>query len=122
MNSIVKEEWLKALRSGEYKQGDGCLKSGDEFCCLGILSDIYAKEKSLQWRPEFFNAAKDDSEDKFIYERAAIPRAFVCEWAELSEPNPKIKPIKVGAPDSLAAMNDAGYTFNEIADVIEEQL
>lgn len=126
MNSTVKEKWLKALRSGEYKQGYGCLKSGDEFCCLAVLSDIYAKENNSQWKPGCFNAVvnelHDSPEDKFIYERAGTLRVFICEWAELAERDPKIKPPKEGAPDSLAKMNDAGYTFKEIADVIEEQL
>ena len=40
-----KRQWLKALRSGEYKQGVGALKSmaGDtgeqQFCCLGVARD-----------------------------------------------------------------------------------
>jgi hypothetical protein len=40
----VKRKWLKALRSGEYRQGRGCLRSKgktfDTFCCLGVLLDI----------------------------------------------------------------------------------
>lgn len=31
-------KWLKALRSGDYKQGNGHLKTADnKFCCLGVL-------------------------------------------------------------------------------------
>lgn len=121
MNSKVKEQWLKALRSGEYKQGNGCLKSGDEFCCLGVLTDIYAKENNLQWKGGFSADAKTET-DKVIYGKEAIPRAFVCEWAGLSEPNPKIKPIEKNGLDSLAGINDEGYTFEQIADIIEQQL
>lgn len=40
MKAVWKKRWLKALRSGEYKQGVGYLKNGDEFCCLGVLCDL----------------------------------------------------------------------------------
>lgn len=30
-------KWLAALRSGEYKQGKGSLKSHEGYCCLGVL-------------------------------------------------------------------------------------
>ena len=117
MNSKVKEQWLKALRSGEYKQGAGCLKNNDEFCCLGVLSDIYAKEKNLKWNDEFYDRGIDDG---FIYGRSAIPSNFVCKWAELKEPNPVV--YLDGCIDSVARMNDEGYTFEQIADVIEKEL
>jgi len=31
-----KEKWLKALRSGEYKQGEGYLLINNTLCCLGV--------------------------------------------------------------------------------------
>lgn len=37
MDPNVKTLWLKALRSGNYKQGYMKLRSGDRFCCLGVL-------------------------------------------------------------------------------------
>lgn len=30
------EKWIAALRSGEYKQGEGSLFDGDSYCCLGV--------------------------------------------------------------------------------------
>lgn len=39
----IKDMWIEALLSGNYKQGKKCLcrsgKEGDEFCCLGVLCD-----------------------------------------------------------------------------------
>ncbi len=32
--------WTKALRSGEYAQGESWLRCEDTFCCLGVLADI----------------------------------------------------------------------------------
>lgn len=41
MDPELKARWLTALRSGQYKQGQGKLRSGDEcFCCLGVLGDV----------------------------------------------------------------------------------
>ena len=41
MNQEIKKKWLKALRSGGYKQTRGKLKSRNgSFCCLGVLCDI----------------------------------------------------------------------------------
>ena len=34
------ESWIKALRSGKYKQGRRQLRSGDKYCCMGVLCDI----------------------------------------------------------------------------------
>ncbi len=44
MPRILRRKWIKALRSGEYVQGQGCLrqKRGKEqsYCCLGVLHDV----------------------------------------------------------------------------------
>jgi hypothetical protein len=49
MDPEVKAKWLVALRDPETKQTKGCLRRGDSFCCLGVLSDIYAKEHGIEW-------------------------------------------------------------------------
>lgn len=46
MDAKLKEDWVKALRSGGYRQGIGKLRSGDEFCCLGVLCQIAGVEIS----------------------------------------------------------------------------
>ena len=51
MKSELKQQWIKALTSGEYKQGHGSLKSGNQygtrFCCLGVLEDIVLKNDPI---------------------------------------------------------------------------
>ena len=37
MNKRIKAKWLKALRSGRYKQGHNRLYEDREYCCLGVL-------------------------------------------------------------------------------------
>ena len=40
------QKWVEALRSGEYKQGVGCLYDSrhDKYCCLGVACKVYEKE------------------------------------------------------------------------------
>lgn len=54
MRKSVKKLWLAALKSGEYKHGEGRLRypstgdpeSPERFCCLGVLCDV-AKKKGV---------------------------------------------------------------------------
>jgi len=56
----LKTKWLKALRSGHYKQGRGQLCTSPKpgkfrYCCLGVLAQIDGKLKSTTlggWRKE----------------------------------------------------------------------
>ena len=48
MDKDIKTQWVGALRSGEYTQGIGSLKSkGSDkelsHCCLGVLCTLYDK-------------------------------------------------------------------------------
>jgi len=111
MNEQVKEKWLSALRSGDYKQTKSCLHKGDGFCCLGVLCDLYGKEHNVEWKLV----------DAGIYyefqDKKAILPLSVIEWAGVEDDNPEIC-----GETPLSRLNDTGYTFNEIADIIEEHL
>jgi len=52
MKPQIKEKWIAALRSGKYKQGHAVLKQTyddqDLYCCLGVLCDLYIKDKKLK--------------------------------------------------------------------------
>ena len=44
LDKKLKTNWIKALLSGDYKQGKICLKNEKgEYCCLGVLADICGK-------------------------------------------------------------------------------
>lgn len=38
--------WIKALRSGNYKQTESVLRKDDCFCALGVLCDVLTKDPS----------------------------------------------------------------------------
>lgn len=40
MDKEIRGKWIKALRSGEYKQSYGDLRYFNKFCALGVLCDV----------------------------------------------------------------------------------
>jgi len=124
MNQQIKEHWVAALRSGEYQQTTGELRNGNGFCCLGVLCDLYLKEKGKQWEVV--------SEDCFYFPALnleVLPKE-VMDWAELSSYNPNVTverfnhAIQEDTPLNieLSYLNDTDHDFKMIAALIEEQL
>lgn len=114
MNTLLLAEWITALRSGKYKQTTGQLcKQDDElnersYCCLGVATELIKG-------PEHFD---------YSYNRAqALPPAEVDKIILCPDPYnpPSLNSIALNtACSSLATLNDEkGYSFNQIADVIE---
>jgi hypothetical protein len=112
MNPEVKTRWVAALRSGEYRQGDGCLRNiADEFCCLGVLCDVHEVGGwHLDGGREFTYAGYDNE----------LPPPDLKEWAGLDWQSTYV--VIDGVLNTLYHHNDNGRTFAEIADAIEEQL
>lgn len=103
MKAAVKKRWIRALRSGEYKQGTSRLhwKDGD-MCCLGLLYDI---EFDGDW----------ELRGNLLWEVDGRTATLSIDFR-----------IRVGLSLSeectLTVMNDNGRNFQEIADYIEEYL
>lgn len=103
MNEEIKTKWIAALRSGKYKQGEGCLRNGNSFCCLGVLCDI---KNPNGWENNSFNDGGEEAVK-------VLPEA-VRNWAGLPATNgSNLNGI------CLAELNDEGYSFEHIANVIE---
>lgn len=137
MNQDIKKEWIKALRSGKYKQTTAALKNKQGLCCLGVLCEIFSEEKDIPWSWE--DEENDDA--SFIYETGILP-VEVLDWAGLPREVPvgnfthcnnqviipgRIHPDTGVEQISLTMLNDgcAGqskHNFNEIADIIEKEL
>jgi hypothetical protein len=110
----VVSRWVKALRSGEYKQGKEWLhqkndRGQDRFCCLGVLCDLAVKAKVI-------SAPVADNE-VFIYDKedTHLPPK-VRKWAGIKTPNGDFE-----FGDSLAEVNDDGKKFTTIAKIIESK-
>lgn len=126
MNPEIKEKWVKALRSGVYKQGSGVLRSTNErYCCLGVLCEIYKEETGDgEW---IAGQPGDTGMYTFLGSRGYLPAA-VQNWSliqgggQASLPNSmEIRVEGAGvACRSLSGLNDSGYySFEDIAKVIE---
>ena len=120
MNKVIKKKWVDALRSGEYTQGYDILKSGEgEYCCLGVLCDLAVKE-NIAKEDHALNTFITQTDYYFDGERGVLPISVVS-WAGLDSYYVQVE--YKNFPVALDELNDAkGLTFNEIADLIEEQL
>ena len=107
MKEDIKNRWIDALKSGKYKQFDHRLKSGDgsAHCCLGVLCEL----------------AVEDGIIRTVGHGLYLDQT-VMEWAEMSDNSAKFPDPEVKYPaNCLAALNDKGYSFEQIAEIIEEK-
>lgn len=123
MKAEIKTKWLEALRSGKYKQGQIHLRTGDNFCCLGVLCELARQEKVVKTE-ESYQIGGDDTllyyyggNDSFLPEE-------VMDWADLDSNDPEVHSTlpNIYGFRSLSELNDSNVSFNEIADLIETQI
>lgn len=122
MNQDIKQKWVAALRSGEYVQDTQHLRTCDGFCCLGVLSDLHVKETgTMSWTTACegtFYELEDDHGSTIDDEHLLTS---TTEWAQLDWVDPPV--IYNDQVVSLSHLNDIkGLSFQQIADIIEEQL
>ncbi len=140
MKRAERDEWVRALRSGEYPQATGYLMTvigqtdtGEDkfgFCCLGVKCDLDVKAGRygiVAQRPEYlhkFKFAIDPPKEASAswsgsWHDAMPGSAIVAAWGITQE-----------IADKLANMNDGEndhreggpLTFAQIADWIEENV
>ena len=113
MEKTIRQDWIKALRSGEYKQGSNALKTQHDgelvrYCCLGVLAKILGAKfvksrKRLSTNATYWHLGKETKGN------GLLPPTYVDLDRETQ--------------DDLACMNDGdNKTFNQIADWIEEHV
>ena len=112
--------WVKALRSGDYIQGKGYLHMEDRFCCLGVACDLFKEQLGL--------TVRDNLEDEPVVvtydgEDGTLPEA-VSTLTGVDRLGSLRSEVMVSgtAIYTFIELNDtAEFTFDQIADVIEEQ-
>lgn len=118
MDKKLKAKWVKALRSGDYQQGEGVLRSGDRFCCLGVLCDL-VDSKAWDQPAEVGYMLKSRTKKTIAYrftsgrerDRYEIPYMLRKDLG-----------ITTFQQSELIGMNDEGRPFAAIADFIEREL
>ena len=101
--------WVKALRSGKYKQTTSVLHDEEGFCCLGVACDISGLGK---WKSGLYE--KRYAIDGGAGSVSVLPIP-VRDWLGLKSTNPTV------GQKQLSIYNDAGKSFEEIADIIERE-
>jgi len=102
MNKQLKSKWVKALRSGKYRQGFGTLKKRHDinhrtvYCCLGVLRELMPAP----------------------YQKLESKNGGTLSKGQLT-----VADISYKVQNRLVNMNDGFHnSFTEIADYIEQKL
>lgn len=118
-----KEKWITALRSGEFKQDHGYLKTDQGHCCLGVAVEVCGNGfQQLEYEIHY--------DDRKFYktlfgsnchlDRKDIPGAAYDALHQRGSLNSAIGDCEI--QDYLSVLNDNDETFNTIADWIEANL
>lgn len=103
MNADIRARWLAALRSGEYRQGQGRLRDGNAFCCLGVCAMIIDSE-GWQIQPG----------GRWLHQDR-LATLSLCTLASIG--------LTYHEQSMLSSMNDdESLPFPEIADWIEQNI
>jgi len=101
IDAKLKQDWLDALRSDDYKQGKGSLKSYGRYCCLGVLAVVAGLP---------FKASENCQRN-------------IDDGTKWGSYDPLEKLITKHHVNELWHMNDIeDKTFNQIADWIEKNI
>lgn len=133
MDQTVKANWVAALESGKYEQATGCLNSGRGMCCLGVLTDLYGKEKGLSWARESLD--QNYHLGGLEYLESGLAGKEVLDWSGIStragslpfvtrdtykfHGEDQVDPDDISYQACLSELNDGGVSFSQIADLIK---
>jgi hypothetical protein len=139
MDDILADKWIAALRSGKYTQTTNALRADDRFCCLGVLCDISNKGKWSTDRGRDYSAFVFENETCIRKDLEGMHAAVGlnsdsgdiplwrnmrrCMGDVLAPKDSKDRALEEHDEHSvaicLAELNDSGFSFNQIADVID---
>jgi hypothetical protein len=109
MKADIKAAWLAKLRSGEFAQGSGQLRTWDadkkvwQYCCLGVLCEMSGLG---EWEERLRVSV-------YLGSKHYLP-VEVAEWAGIDPDCGNV----LGVQRRLGTLNDSGASFIAIADAI----
>lgn len=107
------KKWVDALRSGQYKQGQGQLSVDNKYCCLGVLCDVLGVESKLVGIGKYYYDTLDEE-----WVASSLPKQVQLELGitilgDFKQSDNTYR--------SLSHCNDVlNLNFNQIADWIEK--
>lgn len=121
-----KRLWLEGLRSEEFAQTKGALRDDEGYCCLGVLCEVAIKAGVII---EVSEPSPGDDGKWGFDGNTDLPPDSVIEWAfGISDVSLEVlvdsdEHDGVRYPHELTELNDtSGWTFEEIANAVEEQM
>jgi len=138
MKKDIAKKWIKALRSGKYKQGENYLKRFNSkgqprHCCLGVLCELYNDtmkknhKKTISVEECNDEPTLDHGYVRFANKDGSLPN-IVRKWAGIKNEMGTFSYTEKDAygtfkgTDCLADLNDTGKKFSAIADIIEKNV
>jgi len=132
MDPAIKAQWVSDLRSGDIEQGRAVLHRTDgSMCCLGVLTKL-ASDAGAVKKLGIENSADNSTKiDCFRYgvdennESYFFLTNTVSEWAGIITPHGMSLSGRLpfndkhDRPVTLDALNDLGFSFSQIADLID---
>lgn len=105
-------KWVKALRSGEYKQSIGGLQDKKGYCCLGVACDVFIPKKKHKRDEKGFLMGGMPSGQKHS------PK-WLLEISNIVGNQIGWSLVFLNDGVSINNMKKVKYTFDEIADILE---
>lgn len=130
----ARKVWIEALRSGKYKQAKRYLKVVEQgetepgYCCLGLACELYQQFEGDLRVNGGWNPLKGLTYTSFDSIQNVLPEK-VQKWLGIRDKGQLNQEFPIPADcidshkydfDLLTALNDTGYTFEQIADIIEQ--
>lgn len=138
MKKEIAKRWIKALRSGKYKQGQNYLKQFNKkgevkHCCLGVLCELYNDTMKKSHKKTLNEKIWDDDIDaEYGYfrlnKKAGELPSVVRKWAGIKNEIGLFEYKETDrygsfiAQQDLATLNDNGSKFPTIAKIIEKNI
>ena len=136
MKIDIAKQWVDALKSGTYQQGQGKLHATDikgecMYCCLGVLCDLYMQQnpdeldvkvvtRKSDAFPQHFQMLSIGDDSITVYDNDSLVLPLrVREWSGMHDALGRYR-NEHGIEDSLAELNDHGMSFALLADVIDK--
>ncbi len=112
MTKELKDAWIKALKSGEYEQGQRALRPDgmNEFCCLGVLCDVLRNKNPTRFWWSDGNSTFFDNQENQSYD------------GDICGPLSGELKLNVYSRDLVRMNDEENKSFNEIADWIEKNI
>jgi len=119
MKQEVAEAWVKDLRETDEPQTKGVLYDGTGYCCLGRLCIVLGYsfvpfvatyDKDGGYRDGGYTIDDGSDCDDFLSAGVVNAAGMISATGQSSDDPGK---------STLAELNDGGYTFAQIADIIE---